>query len=215
MWGAPWKGGRPDDPMPVHPNHPLIREGRMRLFVDPWPWVDHLRELSAVFGSRIHGSIAAVLAGTPVVVLPHDSRTLELARYFAIPYRPVRDVAPDVDPAVLVQEADFGPLVAGHSERWQRFTDYLGSHRLDHVFAHPGAAAAFDARIAATPYPPPLTSPAPGFGAPALSVAARVDAAVFRGRRAIRRGSVRKVRLAALRAGSEREAADPAAPLAS
>ncbi|HEX3266295.1 MAG TPA: polysaccharide pyruvyl transferase family protein [Candidatus Limnocylindrales bacterium] len=202
LWGVPWKGGRPGDPMPVHPSHPLIRGGRMRLFVDPWPWVEYLRSFAAVFGSRIHGSIAAVLAGVPVVVLPHDSRTLELARYFEIPHRMVRDVAPDVDPATLLQEADFGPLVSGHAARWQTFAAYLASHRLEHVFAHPGAAEAFDARVAATPYPAPLTSPAPGYGAPPLSVAARVDAALVRGRRALSRGSLRKLRLAALRAGS-------------
>ena len=214
LWGVPWKGGRPDDPLPVHPRHPLIEGGRMRLFLDPWPWVDYLRGLSAVFGSRIHGSIAAVLAGTPVVVLPHDSRPLELARYFEIPHRPVREVPPDIDPAALVQEADFGPLVAGHPARWGRFADYLASHRLEHVFAHPGAAAAFDAKVANTPYPEPLTSPAPGFGAPRLSLAGRLDAAVFRGRRALTRGSIRKVRLATLRAASKADPTDQATPLA-
>ncbi|HET9850906.1 MAG TPA: polysaccharide pyruvyl transferase family protein [Candidatus Limnocylindrales bacterium] len=214
LWGVPWKRGLPGDAMPVHPSHPLIEGGRMRLFLDPWPWVEYLRGFAAVFGSRIHGSIAAVLAGTPVVVLPHDSRTLELARYFEIPHRPVREVAPDIDPALLVQEADFGPLIAGHAARWQRFADYLASHRLDHVFAHPGAAAVFDAEVASTAYPAPLASPAPGFGAAPLSVAARVDAALFRGRRALRRGSLRKVRLAALRSGSQPEPTDQAAPLA-
>jgi len=213
LWGVPWKQGRPDDAMPVHPSHPLIQAGRMRLFLDPWPWVDYLRSFAAAFGTRIHGSIAAVLAGIPVVVLPHDSRTLELARYFEIPHRAVRDVGPDVDPAVLVQEADFGPLIGGHAARWQRFADYLARHGLDHVFAHPGAAEAFEARVAMTPYPAPVRSPAPGYGAPPLSLPARLDSAVFRGRRALTRGSLRKLRLAALRAGSDSK--DKASTLAS
>jgi hypothetical protein len=214
LWGRPWKGGSRDDPMPVHPIHPLIQGGRMRLFVDPWPWVEYLRPFAAVFGSRIHGSIAAVLAGTPVVVLPHDSRTLELARYFEIPHKPVREVAPDIDPATLVREADFGPMVAGHADRWQRFAGYVASHRLEHVFAYPAAAEAFDARIAGTPFPRPLSSPAPGHGAPSLTAAARLDAGLFRGRRALSRGSLRRIRLAALRAVSGRESPDQAAPLA-
>ena len=203
LWGVPWKRGGPDSPLPVHPLHPLIRDGRTRLFLDPWPWVEYLRAIAASFGSRIHGSIAAVLAGTPVVVLPHDSRTLELARYFDIPHRLVREVAPDVDPRALLEDADFGPLVAGHGARWQRFADYLALHRLDHVFDHPGAAAAFDARVAGTAYPPPVTAPAPGYGAAPLSIAARLDAAFFRARRSVSRGSLRKLRLAALRARTE------------
>jgi hypothetical protein len=213
LWGVPWKGGKAEDPMPVHPSHPLIETGRTRLFLDPWPWVEYLRSFAAVFGSRIHGSIAAVLAGTPVVVLPHDSRTLELARYFEIPHRLVREVPPDVDPAALVQEASFGPLVAGHPARWERFAAYLASHRLEHVFAHPGAAEAFDARVASTPYPAPVASPAPGFGAAPLSGATRLDAALFRSRRAVSRGSLRRLRLAALRAGSEAESRDRATPV--
>jgi hypothetical protein len=202
LWGVPWKQSRPDEPLPVHPGHPLIAGGRMRLFVDPWPWVEHLRSFDATFGSRIHGSIAAVLAGTPVVVLPHDSRTLELARYFEIPHRSVRDVAPDVDPAALLRESDFGPLVAGHPRRWRAFARYLASHRLEHVFDHPGAAEAFDARVASTPYPAPLSSPAPGYGAPPLSASARFDGAMFRSRRALSRTTLRKVRLAMLRASA-------------
>lgn len=202
-WGVPWKDGRPDDPLPVHPGHPLIQAGRTRLYVDPWPWVADLRSFDASFGTRIHGSIAAVLAGTPVVVLAHDSRTLELARYFEIPHRLVRDVATDVDPATLLREADFGPLVAGHAARWQRFADYLGRHGLDHVFAHPGAPEAFDERVAGTPYPPPVTGPSPGHGAAPLSIASRVDAAVFQARRGLSRGSLRRVRLAVLRSASE------------
>lgn len=202
MWGVPWKGGSADDALPVHPRHPLIESGRMRMYVDPWPWVADLRSFAASFGTRIHGSIAAVLAGVPVVVLAHDSRTLELARYFDIPHRLFRDVPPDVDPARLMEEADFGPLVAGHAARWLRFTDYLERHGLDHVFAHPGAREAFDERVARTPYPPPVTAPAPGYGAAALSIAARLDARLFRARRSLNRGSLHQLRLALLRAGS-------------
>jgi Polysaccharide pyruvyl transferase len=201
LWGVPWKRGRPDDALPVHPRHPLIEGGRTRLFLDPWPWVEYMGSFAAAFGTRIHGSIAAVLAGTPVVVLPHDSRTLELARYFAIPHRLIRDVAPDVDPATLIQEADFGPLVSGHAARWERFEGYLGRHGLDHVFAHRGAAGAFDSKVETISYPQPVASPAPGYGAPPLSVPARLDSALFRGRRWLTRGSLRGLRLAAFRAG--------------
>ena len=202
LWGVPWRGGTADKPLPVHPAHPLIRGGRARMYVDPWTWVADLRSFAASFGTRIHGSIAAVLAGVPVVVLAHDSRTLELARYFDIPHRLFREVAPDVDPAELLADADFGPLVAGHTERWLRLAEFLRRHGLDHVFAHPGAAAAFDERVASTPYPPAVMGPAPGFGAPPLPASARLAAAMFRARRTLKRGSLRELRLRLLRAVS-------------
>ena len=89
--GTPLASGTPDSLLPVHPSHPFFREDRTRFYVDPWPWIDDLRDFDFSFGTRIHGTIAALLAGTPAVVLAHDSRTLELARYFDIPHRLMRD----------------------------------------------------------------------------------------------------------------------------
>jgi polysaccharide pyruvyl transferase WcaK-like protein len=57
-----------------------------------------MRETDFVFGSRIHGSIAAVLSGTPSYLLAHDARTLELARYFDLPHRPMADTRPTSTP---------------------------------------------------------------------------------------------------------------------
>ena len=110
----------------------------MRFFLDPPPWFAFLAGRDFAFGSRIHGTIAALIAGTPAVVLAHDSRTLELARYFDIPHRLLRDVDPaTLDAADLLAEADFGPLVTGHAERYARFVGFLDRHGLDHVFRSP------------------------------------------------------------------------------
>jgi hypothetical protein len=151
--GTPLLGGTPHSTLPLHADHPFFRERRTRFYVDPWPWIEDLREFDYSFGTRIHGAIAALLAGTPATVLAHDSRTLELARYFAIPHRLLREVPGDVDPADLYAEADFTGLHAGHGERFAAFVHFLGRSGLDHVFAHAGAAAAFDRRVAETRFP--------------------------------------------------------------
>ena len=93
---------------PTHTTHPLFQQRKVRFYVDPWPWIDDLREADFSFGTRIHGNIAALLAGTPAYVFAHDSRTLELARYFEIPHRRMSEVPPDVDAADLYAEADYG-----------------------------------------------------------------------------------------------------------
>lgn len=143
--------------LPVHTSHPLFREDRVRYYLDPWRWIDDLRAVDFTFGTRIHGSIASLLAGTPAFVLGHDSRTLELARYHAIPHRPIAKVPGTVDPAELYAEADFGALNEGHGARYDTFTAYLARHGLETIFATPGLAAAYDARVAATAYPPAVT----------------------------------------------------------
>ena len=158
LWGKTVADVGPGDPRPIHVDHPLVREGRVRLFVDPWPWIESLRAVDFSFGTRIHGNIAALMAGTPAVVLAHDSRTLELARYFEIPHRLLSDLPPDVDAADLHAAADFGPLMAGHPARWATFAAYLARHGLEHAFAAGEPTPTFAERLAATPFPPAVTT---------------------------------------------------------
>ncbi len=142
------------DPIPRHVRHPLYQRDAVRFFVAPAPWVDFLGSVDFSFGSRIHGNIAAILAGTPAVVLAHDSRTLEIARWFALPHRILADLPPDVDAAELYAAADFDAFHAALPDRFARFTAYLQRHGLTHAFAVGEDPSAFPARVAATPYPP-------------------------------------------------------------
>ncbi|MFD7457672.1 MULTISPECIES: polysaccharide pyruvyl transferase family protein [unclassified Streptomyces] len=140
--------------MPTHPDHPMYREDKVRVYIDPVTWIDDLREFDFSFGSRIHGNIAALLAGTPATVLCADSRTLELCRYFDIPHRRIDKLPEDLDPATLYEEADFGPLMAGHQERFERFTAFLTRNGLRNTFTHGDGGAAYDKRLAELSFPP-------------------------------------------------------------
>ena len=155
---TPEEAGR-TSPLPLHESHPLYRQDKIRFFLDPPTWMAFLATRDFSFGTRIHGNICSIVAGTPAVVLAHDSRTLELARYHEIPYRLVKDVPPDVDPARLYAEADYSGLNGGHLRRWEVFSRFLERSGLQHVYrdgrVDPGAAA-FDARVAATHYPGPV-----------------------------------------------------------
>jgi polysaccharide pyruvyl transferase WcaK-like protein len=48
--------------------------------------MDYLRSLSLSVGTRFHGNMLAMQAGTPAVVFPHDTRTLEMCETMGIPY---------------------------------------------------------------------------------------------------------------------------------
>ena len=171
--GVPLPGGTPEALLPVHPSHPFFREHRTRFYVDPWPWIDDLRGHDFSFGTRIHGTIAALLAGTPAMILAHDSRTLELARYFDIPHRLLRDVPPDLDPADLYAEADFTALHAGHAERFETIVALPLRQRSGPRFAHDGAAADFERRIRETDYPGSVQQWWPEAGPTTARLAAR------------------------------------------
>ena len=193
LWGETVADVEPDDPRPIHVDHPLVRDGRVRTFVDPWPWIESLRDVDFSFGTRIHGNIAALMAGTPAVVLAHDSRTLELARYFEIPHRLLSDLPPDVDAADLHAAADYGPLVAGHPARWATFAAYLARHGLEHAFAAGEPTPSFAERLATTPFPPAVTTAS---RIELRGLGGRVKRARRSARRLLRRRWTRRARVA-------------------
>ncbi|MEV6164818.1 polysaccharide pyruvyl transferase family protein [Streptomyces sp. NPDC052052] len=154
--------------IPTHPDHPMYGEDKVRVYIDPATWMDDLRGFDFSFGSRIHGNIAALLAGTPATVLCSDSRTLELCRYFEIPHRMLAKVPSDLDPADLYAEADFGPLMRGHRERFDRFVNFLDKNGLENTFTHGDGGTEFDRRMSTLALPPGVR-PWIGADAPAMS----------------------------------------------
>ncbi|MFF1837642.1 polysaccharide pyruvyl transferase family protein [Streptomyces sp. NPDC058231] len=154
--------------IPTHPDHPMFGEDKVRVYIDPKTWIDDLRGFDFSFGSRIHGNIAALLAGTPATVLCGDSRTLELCRYFGIPHRMLAKAPEDLDPADLYAEADFGPLMRGHHERFDRFMNFLDKNGLENTFVHGDGGAAFESRMSELAFPAGIR-PWNGSGIPEMS----------------------------------------------
>ena len=157
MLGGEYAGSGTNVENPITPDHVLYREDRMRFCVDPWTWFEELAGYDFSFGTRIHGNIAALLAGTPAVVLAHDSRTLELAEYYEIPHRKIGSLRrTGADAAALHEGADWGPLQRGHGARWDRFAGFLHAHGLAHAFEDGGAPDAFDREVARVRFPAPV-----------------------------------------------------------
>jgi len=210
LFGESRAGASGPEAVPEHLSHPLFGQDRVRFYVEPWPWIDDLRTADFAFGTRIHGNIAAVLAGTPAFVLAHDSRTLELARYLAIPHRPIEEAGPDIDAAELYDAADYSSLNEGHPARFAAFQAYLRRHGLADVFSDGDGGQAFDERVARTAFPSAVHVAHPG----------RLQATLGRARhgvhRAVRAGPVRRVRLSARRrlAGSSTRELRPTRPRA-
>jgi hypothetical protein len=144
----------PGHQLPIPPSHPIMRSNRTRLYVDPWPWIDDLSGFDFSFGTRIHGNISALLAGTPAYVLAHDSRTLELARYFKIPHRAMSGAPEMIDAADLHAAAEYGELNSGHAARFAAFADYLHRNGLADVFTDGDKGRHFDAAMQRRDFPP-------------------------------------------------------------
>ena len=136
----------------------MYGQGSVKAFVDPRPWIDYLATREFVFGTRLHGVIAGLLAGTPAHLVVHDSRTLELARYFGIPHTFIRDLADPVDARNLYESSDYSEMTKGHAERFAAYSAFLGRNGLKHVFAEGDGGEEFEAKMRQADLPGPISS---------------------------------------------------------
>lgn len=142
---------------PASLDHPLVSSGRTVMPVNVPSWLEHLSGFEFSYGTRIHGNIAALLAGTPAYVLAHDSRTAELAEYHSIPHRTIGKDAGSLDAAELYAQADYAAMIDRHQETWAGFAGFLETHRLRSIYSPGAKAGNFDDRISLVAYPPVAT----------------------------------------------------------
>ncbi|MBQ1088199.1 polysaccharide pyruvyl transferase family protein [Streptomyces sp. B93] len=154
-WGDTSVAAQRYTPMPDLSSHPLMRSADVCVPLEPHSWIDSLAEFDFALGTRIHGNIAALVAGTPAFVFAHDSRTLELSRYHHIPHRVLTDIPADVDVASLYAESDYSAFNKNYAEGFQRLLDFMSKNGLKNTYEHGDGGAEYDRRIAATEFTEP------------------------------------------------------------
>ena len=110
-----------------------------------------MAEQQLSIGCRIHGNIAAVLAGTPALVFTIDTRTEELCRYHNIPFIPAERIDENTRLRDLYERADFASVLDGHARRFAHFVDFLNANGLRHIYREDPerSDAPLDAAVAA------------------------------------------------------------------
>lgn len=155
LWGedSPTKE---DQRLPIHTEHKLYKHDRMRMFVDAKTWFDYLRTQDFVVGTRIHGTVAGVLAQTPSVLLAHDSRTAELAKYHGIPFRVSERLDRSLSLHSLYEAADLSNFASRQPKTFETYLDFLNSHDLENIFDGKNANPSYDEALKQTPFPGPV-----------------------------------------------------------
>jgi hypothetical protein len=108
----------------------LIRHGRV--FTQYQEWIDFMKQRSFCFGTRIHGTVAALIAGTPAALVVHDSRTVEMADIMGIPVVRWQDIPSDreIDIPRLYSRTQLKNFVAKFSGYYGNFLDYMAENAL-------------------------------------------------------------------------------------
>lgn len=137
--------------------HFLIQEDRMRFFVNVPSWIEFLSKLDFSLGIKIHGTVAAILAGTPAFLFAIDSRTRELAEYHNIPHMNAADVTEIMTPYSIYNNTDFSKIKQGHKERFRNFIDFLEENNLENIYTNKEEAI-FDEQLKKIQFEPGIRS---------------------------------------------------------
>lgn len=148
------------DGYPTLPSDPLFLEDRVRAFVNVPSWLDFLKTMQFSFGSRIHGNIAAVLAGTPAFIFACDARVRELAEYHKIPHMWIQNMREDTDIFSVYESTDFYTVQKGHEQRFHHYIDFLNENGLENVYdgRNMGEILPFDKKLGSIEQYPPVHS---------------------------------------------------------
>lgn len=105
-----------------------------QFFLNTYTWINYMKnEVDFSFGTRIHGNVVAVLAGTPACLVATDARVLELAEYHNIPHISVKELENYSSIDDIYNTIDFNQVLDGHSDRYDRFRNFLRKNGLEPV----------------------------------------------------------------------------------
>jgi Polysaccharide pyruvyl transferase len=106
-------------------------------FRRPGSWLDHMRRYCFSYGTRLHGNIAAMLAGTRALWIVHDMRTKEVCDFFRLPCVYLDEVRRGVDLKALIDRADYSRCIQIYPERYRTLYDYVDRAGLPHALPPP------------------------------------------------------------------------------
>ncbi len=160
LWGE--GPARETDPeLPLRPDHRLYREDRVRFPLETWTWLQLLAEFDFAVGTRLHGSVAALLAGTPATLLAHDSRTAELATHHQLPHVSATALEQDPSARELWASYDPEPFNEVYQARFETFLTFLERNGLEHVHQPGLENPEYDERVSTATFAPPLAPLSP------------------------------------------------------
>jgi hypothetical protein len=82
---------------------------KARIYFDAGKWISVMESFDICIGTRLHGNMAAIAAGTPGCVISHDSRTDELATELALPRLGASSLLEITDMSNLLEAISFNP----------------------------------------------------------------------------------------------------------
>lgn len=120
----------------LHRLNRYIKE-HVKCFSNADEWVGYLEARDFCLGTRLHGTIAALLAGTPALLVTHDMRTSEMADFAGMPQITGADLLArdDLSFQGLYDGLDFTGFNRRQKEYYDNFRAFFDENDVEHNLA--------------------------------------------------------------------------------
>lgn len=121
----------PDGVTPEDFERWMVRVGMF--FTELTPWVGALTSFDVSVGGRFHGTVAALLSGSPAFLYTIDVRTRELAEFHSIPHSPISELPDNLSLDEISDQFDYSSMEKQHLEHIHAYIQYLTANRLQYL----------------------------------------------------------------------------------
>lgn len=114
--------------------HPLYQQNKVRVFSSANSWFRNMESVDLSIGGRLHGNIAAILSGVPIISIPNDARMRELAAYHDFPCIPFHQLQTDLELGEAAASVDLRSHLRKHAANFDHFVDFLNQNGIRHIY---------------------------------------------------------------------------------
>ncbi|MCD8232307.1 MAG: polysaccharide pyruvyl transferase family protein [Clostridiales bacterium] len=122
------------DLYPCNIDHPLYAKDKVRFFYNTHEWVNFYKNIDFTFGTRFHGVVSSVLAGTPSVLFTKDMRMRELAEFHNLTHLKTDQLNTYKNIWEIIDSVDFHSPESVAQKNFENYLDFLHLNGLKTIY---------------------------------------------------------------------------------
>lgn len=135
--GTPFLGNAINSKVDNYPNSldaDLYKNNQVKFFLSAPSWIQHMGSIDLSVGTRLHGNVAPILAGTPSIAIPIDGRMRELTEYHNFPRVSTEGISEDMKLEELLEQVDVHSVEKNQKRNYDNFINFLDKNNIDNVY---------------------------------------------------------------------------------
>lgn len=106
----------------------------VRFPINAYGWINLLKTVDLSFGARLHGNIAATLAGTPNIIIVKDGRMKDVAEYHELTRITAKELQNYNSLEEIIDSVDFNSTEKNHEKRFEKYLNFWEKNNIKTIY---------------------------------------------------------------------------------